>query len=310
MTYNEEHWKLQPAEQINFALDKLPKGEERDVFITTTDENGKAHGFKSDKYKAILVNNKLIDIPTQRYVLKQHVDAFRPIIEGLVVSGIKDFQFALWHTESRANLNIFVGEAEDGVKFGFKCTNSFDRSLAIHFGAKATQLKKSIEVVEKEHVLVWGYREICANGMIAKIPLKTCKYLDAVEVTKIKELLRESGRIIHIGKDIDTKLDSMQYVVEAFILLKEPLNRMIIDAKKHPLSKDEARILIKKYVGKRRMDRYLELYDQEEQSLWGLYNSITYLASHDDNLTTPLRERLLMDGANLLEAELMPEIKK
>jgi hypothetical protein len=295
------HWVLQPAENVNAAIAALPIATEKKIY----DELGNVE----ENWKRIEVDGVTVDIPSKHYVLKQHEQAFRPVIEGLTVSGVENFEFSLWNTRKRAHLAVFVGELEDGVKFGFKVTNSFDRSLAIHFGAKAYQQQKSVEIVERDHVLVWGIRQVCTNGMTMRIPLKTCKYLDTQEVVKIKDLLKMKGRILHVGNDVDKKLESMQYVVEAFTLLKNPLNMMIIDAQNFHLNPIEARELILKYVGKRRMDKYLELWGQEEKTLWGLYNSITFLASHSIEFKSTLREGLLTKAANLLEGELMPEMR-
>lgn len=50
-------------------------------------------------------------------------------------------------------------------------------------------------------------------------------------------------------------------------------------------------------------ERILERYKTEENSLWGLYNAITFVASH--NATIPTMNGLLNKSANLLEKELM-----
>jgi hypothetical protein len=287
---------LQPAEKINDALDKLPVGTEHRLFDS--------EGVEVEGHKLIRVNGKDIDVPSDMYVMKQHREAFRPIIEGMTLRGESDWKFAMWSNNKRANMGVFVGEATDGVKFGFRVTNSFDRTLAINFGMKAAQKQESVRIVEREHVLVWGYRQVCSNGMIAKIPLKTCKYLDAVTITKFKELLSQEGRILHLA-GVDSKLKDMQFIVEAFLLLRNPLNRMIIDAQAMKLDRFKARQFLKKYVVLRRQDEILSRFNMEEQTLWGLVNAATFIASHRSDLSDSVREKRLIEASNLMTGELL-----
>lgn len=297
-------WRTRPANEINMALGELPVAEK--VSIVARREDGGEVG--TGKFKAIIVNGQVIDVPTKHYVLKQHEDVFRPLVEGITVSGLQDWNFMLWADNRRANLVVMVGEATDGVKFGFKATNSFDRSTTIDYGLRALTKNQTVEVVEREHVLVWGYRQVCSNGMVMRVPLKTCKYLDTELVTKVKELLTMNEKIRHYGKDIDAKLECVQFLVEGMLLLRNPINRMIVDAQNHTLNREQAKAFLDKYVGRRRLDRYLELYGREEQTLWGLYNSVTFLASHqEEGLTHTARQGLLMKAATMLEEELMPK---
>ena len=180
---------LNEATTINSEISKLPIAEIKDIIVS---------GKTVENRKAVVVNDEVIDISSSSYVLKQHEDTFRPIISGLTMSGIHDFKYSLYYTLSRARLNIYVDEVS-GVNFGFQCLNSFDRTSSINYGFRAYQKLESIKIVEKTHVLVWGFRKVCSNGMMLKIPLKTSKYLDSVVVTKIRELLSHTNRIIHTG---------------------------------------------------------------------------------------------------------------
>ena len=289
---------MQPAEQVNEALASLPVGELKDVFLYKENAEGKKVGSAISNFKGIVVNGKCIAVPTDKYVLKQHSEAFRPIVEGLTVSGVAQFEFVTWATDKYANISIVVGEGNDTVKFGFKANNRLDGHGAIHFGFEGYNQTETVEL--------WGFRQVCSNGMVVRVPLnEKWDYVDTVTSTKIKQLLSETAKITHIGINVDSKLQAIQYVVEAFLLLKPALNKMIDEAQDYTLSKDEAKKLIKLYVGKRRMDRYMELYGKEEQTLWGLYNSITFLASHDVNLTQGTRDSLLGNAADLLGKQLV-----
>lgn len=294
MTYN--HYNLLEGNRVNECIATLPVATEQKVY---TEKNGRI-----PNRKAILVGNEVVDVVSDRYSIVQHAQAFRPIIEGLTVRGIQNFKFSIWATTTRANMNVFVGKADDGVNFGFKCTNSFNRTSAVNYGFSAKQISQTVEIVEKDHVLVWGMRQVCSNGMVMRVPLKTCKYLDTELVTKVKELLTQRTRLKHVGM-VHSRLEDIQYVVEAFLLLKNPINMMIADAQNYPLSKQRAMFLIQKYVGRRRMDKYLQLYKREEQTLWGLYNAFTFYASHEQGISDSARERKLLQSAELLEKELI-----
>ena len=79
---------------------------------------------------------------------------------------------------------------------------------------------------------------------------------------------------------------------------------MILDAKMHTVTNDDARKLILQYVGKRRLEVYMDLYSKEDATLWGLYNALTFYASHG-NITTSRREKMISVAAEMLEKELI-----
>jgi len=290
-------WKLSSANTINAAIQTLPTSKSEKVFDSK--------GVELEDYRITRVKGEVIDVPSARYVLKQHEEVFRPIIEGVTVSGVKDFKYSLWATNKKANLNIYVGELKDGIRFGFKATNSFDRKSSISYGLRAEREEKGVQIIEKEYVLVWGLRQVCTNGMVIKVPLKSNKYLVAEEVTKVKTLLANYRSIIHTGKKVDEKINEMQYVVEAFLLLRDPMNRMIADSQKMLVGKEKAEKYLEKYVARRQYDKYLEQFGKEEQTLWGLYNAITFVASHEADKSARVREKSLLKAATMLEAELM-----
>jgi hypothetical protein len=297
-------WVMEPAENINKRIAELPTATEVELIRADTKK-------VVETRKAIVVNDTIVNTPTEKYVLVQHEGAFRPIVEGLTVSGVKDFTFSLWHTLGRANLNIMIGEAKDGVKYGFKITNSYDGSHAIRFGYEATKRESYVEIVEKEHVTLWGYRQVCSNGLKIKVPLKSVKYLDAVQRERIKVLLGGKKSMKHLGSDLKDKVTSLQYVVEAMLLLKGPLNMMIIDAQRYKLNKNQAEKLIEKYVMQRKIDMFMDQFEsQRGNDLWSLYNAVTWIASHRKDLSIKQRERYMDKASNLLTGALLAKIKQ
>lgn len=292
-------YKLKEAELINPSLADLPKAELKPLAV---------EGADTSAFKATVVKGKVIDCPTSKYRLIQHEQAFRPIIDGLTVSGVKDYAFTLWADEKRASLSIYIGESEDGVRFGFNAKNSFDRSSAVHYGMKSEKVQEEVQIVEREHVLVWGHRKVCENGLVVKVPLKTTKYLDAITVKRVKELFSTSRSIRHMGDDIFSRIKSVQYLTEGILLLSKPIGMMIRDAQNIHLTQDEAKELLVRYEKRRRLDHYLELYGREEQTLWGLFNAITFFASHkEEGITHKAREKILMRAGDMLTAELLAE---
>lgn len=299
-TQNEYNFfNLQDASSVNASITALPIA--KAVDLVRSDNSGII-----PNRKAIVVNDQVVNIVSDRYALVQHSEAFRPIIEGLVLSGVKDFQYGIWNDAKRAKMNVYVGEAQDGVKFGFNVANTFDSSSPLTVGYSAYQKEDTVEIVEKEHVLVWGYRQVCANGMVVRVPLKATKYLDAVQVTHIKELITKAQSIKHMKGVMNKKLQQVQFITEAILLLQSPLNMMIIDSQKFKVTPEQAELLIKKYVGQRMIDKTLENFRQEQgNDLWSLYNSITYFASHEPALTISRRENFLKKAGNMLTAELI-----
>ena len=197
----------------------------------------------------------------------------------------------MYASRRRAYFNVLVGTADEGIQFGFKCVNSFDGSTAIRYGFKAANVTKYIEVV--------GYRQICSNGMIIRVPLDRADFIRKEERQKIEELLRHKLSIRHT-KSAEEKLKMAQYTVEVFVLLQAPLTRMINAGKMQKIEdKKKALEIIKIYVGKRLSSRIMKQYDKEEETLWGLYNAVTYVASHD-NISLNSRLRLENNSANML----------
>jgi hypothetical protein len=295
---------VKKSDTISAELQALPKAETYDVFARNM-HSSEGEIIAVPGKKAIVVNGEPVAVMSKRYALVQHEQAFRPIVDGLTMRGISDYQYSMWSDNGRASMAVYVGEAADGVKFGFKASNSFDGSSAINFGFKAYQRQETLNIVEKEHVLVWTVRQVCMNGALVRVPLKTCKYLDVETTVKIKEYLSESARIRHVGKVAD-KLQVIQYVTEAFCLLQGPLNMMIIDAQRMAVTPEKAREMVYKYVGLRVREQIVNQYYKDgDFSLWGLFNSVTFLASHGA-MEDDARERLLEKAATMLEAELMP----
>jgi hypothetical protein len=291
-------YELKSGEQINLALSQLPLAIEKAVFVPDHKnlETGRWKLRREKDYKAIEVDGEIVSIPSKHYHLVQHEQAFRPIIEGLTLRGVENFKFSLFANHRRAWLNVFVGNGYDSVNFGFRALNSFDRSTAITFGLSSFIKNKTIELV--------GYRQVCSNGMIVRVPLNNAEFVREEEVTKITQLLNKRMKIRH-SLQADAMLEELQFTVEGFLLMKNPLERIIKKAQMTPLLIDQALELIEKYVGKRKQDRILSQFGKEEQTLWGLYNAMTFIASHTETFNKATKFNTSLEkAATMLEVEL------
>ena len=298
---------LQGAEKVNEAIAQLPKATPLKLWSGDFNAETPDNVLPVENFKAIFVQGEkesgIVNCPTNRYEIVQHEQAIRPIIDALVQSGVRDFDFNAQSTLSWANVNIFVGGAGlDGVKLGFKIGNSFDSSSAVSYGFEATSRSKSIVLV--------GYRLACSNGMKIEVPLDQAELVRPEIREKVTQLLSERTRVLHT-KSADNKIQAIKYVVEAMALLREPAELMIKKAQKWTI--DDTTLfkkLIKLHVGNRFAKKVEHQWnkDSPEDSLWNLYNAMTFVASHDTSLSTTARETLIDKASKMLSTELFPKL--
>lgn len=297
------YWQLMPAEQINPEIAKLPKAEIWNLKASPSKKLQKqglyGDGVLEDvaKYNIVRVNDngKINYInPNVDYNAVQHEKAMRPIIDALTVSGVKDFRFCLTHTYKEASLWLFVGaEGYDGVSVGFEVLNSFCGHKKLNYGVKLDSFKRHIEIV--------GYRQVCSNGAKIRVPLEEAEIVKPEVVTKIKELASMNFSFKHTSSVME-KIEQVKYISEAVALLRQPIENMIKKAEKVKLDKEKLSELIKLHVGKRYKARVLDAQANENNDVWGLFNAITYVASHDKDLEASSRETLLNKANDLLLA--------
>lgn len=284
---------LKNISQINTEIAKLPIAVLEPVVV---------NGVERKQFKAVRVTNAensfdtIAAITSDHYKLVQHHEAFKPVLEGLAMRNA-NYNFALVANHKKAWLNVFVGNGYDSVKYGFRVVNSFDRSTSIRYGLSAFTQTKILELV--------GYRQVCSNGMVVRVDLANAEFVKVEERTQIEHLLARKIAIRHQG-DVNAKLEEVQFVVEAFLLLEKPLERIIKKAEKFEITLEKAEEFIKKYVGRRKLDKILTQFGKEDQPLWGLYNAVTFIASHT-LADIPIKQNTLIEkAATMLERELTP----
>jgi hypothetical protein len=289
------YWEaLKQKDDAESIVKGLPQYYEGQVFSIKNEDKelmpGNPKGFKAIVRKD---TGSIVAVPTGKYTLVQHEEAFMPIVEALNSLG-QPFKIAAIHSNTNAWLNILTTETDDGVSVGFQAMNSVDGSTSLQYGFANFKATRYIELV--------GYRQVCSNGMVVRVPIDNADFVRLEEREKIEVLLRQSIRIIHTGK-AQEKIEQIRYLVEAMALLKEPVARMIKAATMKGIGQMEAEELLKKYIGKRLKAKLLGQFEQEEKTLWGLYNAITFVAAHDNEIKTSTKNSLITKSADLLLAE-------
>jgi len=283
---------MRKSDATKATLKDIPKATLRPIKMRGVDNPKSIMG--------VVVEDRLVSTVSKRYKLVQHSEAFEPIFKGLHRTGTP-YDFALYQTDTKAFLSVFVDEVEledSGIRLGFQALNSIDGTTAIKYLAYSENVSKTIEIV--------GYRLACSNGMKVRVPLEEAEFVRKEVREKVEKLLTMSQKIAHLG-DVEHKIEAVQYVVEAMALLKDPVKRIIEKAKNKKVGKKEAKLLIAQYVGKRLSTQIYNQFYDEEQTIWGLYNAITFVASHGVQPTT--MNGLLNKAADLLEGELAVKTK-
>jgi hypothetical protein len=297
-TKQEFYWEyMRRANETKEVLDNIPTASLQTITAT---EVGAIENPRN--MKAVVVGNRIVASVSKNYQLVQHKDAFKPVFDGLHQTGTP-YEFALFQTDTKAFLNVFVDEIGDngsGIKLGFRVINSIDGRNAISYAIKSETIERSttIELV--------GYRLACQNGLKIRVPLSeaTELRLEKKVVEKVEELIKMATRIVHMGteQEIKVKMEAVQYVTEAMALLKEPISIIIKKAKNKQIGEEEAKRIIALYIGKRMSNRILEKFKEEGNTMWSLYNAITFVASHDCSI--PTMNGLINSSAQMLEKEL------
>lgn len=294
---------LHDASEVNVALDSLPTAEPVKLYYHP---GGVESETEVKNFKGVLVTDNrgfsnIVHCPTNRYTIVQHKEAFRPIIEGMVQAGVQDFKYTMLANHRWAEMNILIGESGyDGVRIGFRVKNSFDGTSAIKYGFDMGRATSHLEVV--------GWRQVCSNGMKIKVPLDQAEIITLDKVTQIRTLLHEHTSIMHTETAFK-KIEAMQYIAEAMSMLRDPVERMIKKAQKWTID-DRIHLekLIKEHVGKRYAQKVADRFARDnDSSLWGLYNAITYIASHNE-LKAISRDHLIDKAADMLNKEMFVEL--
>jgi hypothetical protein len=297
-------YKVFSGDKINAELAKLPIAVLKPVYAYNTETLQYDHlADKAAVYSGVEGSPKeYASVVGGNYGLVQHDPAFRPIIEGLTQAGIKDFRFSLQHWRKGALLNIYVDnpiQEGSGVYLGFSAYNSFCGHHAFTYGFDFSNTGKAqIEVI--------AWRQVCENGAKIIVDLANAQFVTLEIKSKLDSYLSEVRKLRHT-KSIIGKLQEMQYITEAVSLLKVPIESMIKSAGLIEIEdQDKLKKLIKQHVGKRYASKVEEEYNKAgyNNTIWDLFNAITYIASHDEKVTFTGRQLLEEKAAKMLLYEI------
>jgi hypothetical protein len=287
------------AADLNGALQALPKAQVTKLRSVFGEEDSLSEPVPN--FNAIRVTDSkgrvsYVNCPTPKYRLVQHWDAFRPMIDAMVQAGVQEFDWTLKQCPQWADLNIFVhGSGHDSVELGFRMSNSFDGNSGLIYGVNMNKSKRYVEVV--------GYREVCKNGMVAQVPLDAAEFVRPEIRKQVEGLLSSMTNIPHLSRAED-KIQRVKWTIEAVALLREPVEAMIKAGQDFKIADPKVlERLVKAHVGSRFKKRVLEQYEKEASDLWGLFNAMTHVASHDPEIKVASRETLMQKAAQMLRVE-------
>jgi hypothetical protein len=309
------HYAMHKASELPEYMSLLPTALPRRVYVGTEliPSSGQAavepHVWLKS-YKAIESNDpfsgkgSIVAITSDGYEIVQHSQAFRPILEALTVKYGDKYLWDGHVNARRCSMRFFViPQGFDGVALGFSVTNSFDRSTSLSYGFEMSNMSDSyIELV--------GYRQVCSNGMKIRVPLDQAEFVRKELRVRIESILSQVKRIIHTSA-AKKRIEEIQYISEAMVLLQAPVEAMIKKAMKIEVTHAMVEDKIKQWVGIRRKAKLIEQFDKQgDYSLWGLYNALTFVASHGEIKNASARERLLDQAAIMLERELTVKVEQ
>ncbi len=99
-------------------------------------------------------------------------------------------------------------------------------------------------------------------------------------------------------------MEAFKYIAEGLTLLKKPMNAMIKAGQELKINPEEITPILKRHLAERYHEKVANQFQDEQQNLWGLYNAVTYVASHDPAYKEQTKQLMLEKAANMLTIEL------
>jgi hypothetical protein len=282
---------------MNCKITELPRAEIVDLFYNDD-------GYKQiDKKKGVLQNEEIIATVSPYYHLVQHQDAFNLAIKELEVP--KDSKIECSWYKGKASMRVFfeelkIDDGKMGINMAFEIKNSYDGSTALGLSVKRNFMEKG-----EKYITFYGLRQICSNGMKIKIPLSEMlpqevdrmKPEDVIAEEK-QDILKQTekefvGSVKHIGKDFGIKYENLfQMAKLAVPLIEEKI--------KYAMKKSITEVEFIKWLDKMNFTQkaikgILVRYKNQEDNVWGAYNSITEYSSHD--IKSEIQKERLIDKA-------------
>jgi hypothetical protein len=267
---------------MNCKINELPRAEIVDLFYNDGDYK------QIDKKKGVLQNEEIIATVSPYYHLVQHEDAFNLALKELEVPQDNKLECS-WH-KGKARMRVFfdelkINDGKMGIDMAFEINNSYDGSTALGLSMKRNFLEKG-----EKHIVFYGLRQICSNGMKIKIPLSEMlpQEIDKMKPENViaeekQDVLNQSqkefvGSVKHIGKDFGMKYKNLFEMAKIAIpIIEEKIKHAI---EKNITNEEFMLWLQDRMFTKKSIKGILERYDNQDENVWGAYNAITEYASH------------------------------
>jgi len=237
------HEKFNSIEELEVLLEKTDNAEIKPWF----NENGE----ESKDYCRIwntTRNHIEASVPFNRGKVVQHRDAFKPLTNALREQQGADM-FGFFHNhQGRVIVEVLFNNAivndgsEGGIKLGLRFTNDYSQ----------LNLKGNN----------FGYRSYCSNGMsLGKVLFNEI----SVSHKNIAGINKEILSFIDTALNKTTLLEGIIEKAKADVLMNE---------------EDALRILVGEVSGERKARKMLELMEEQNYTMYNLYNCITNYCTH------------------------------
>lgn len=258
--------------ELQVIANTLDTAQERTILIKnpeTTTPN------KTERYKAIwnLQKDNLSCIATKRYKIIQHNESITQFVQvmnnlGLSVHGVvRDLGDKVIVEALFDNLSIEDGQK--GIMLGVRLVNSYDMSHS--FTGE-----------------LFAYRLICTNGMV------------------LGKALGVKFRRVHIG-NIDVR-KQLRVFIRQSADSSEQLKNLINISMKDSIEWKQAKLLMEELITRKKYRELiitkLKKLNQNELTRWDIYNVLTDIATHGDEITERLREWLQKQAQTVLTTPL------
>jgi|TARA_R100001530_G_scaffold62534_1_gene44989 hypothetical protein len=235
----------------------LDMATERDVWTTQKDAPIYEQGTISTKslsHKGIwnIDKNHLSCIASKNYKIIQHKEAFGQLFDTFGRLGVK--------VTGRINndgdrvvgdflFESMVDDGQKGIKMGMRIKNSYNKTQSL-----------SAEL--------FAFRLICSNGMVLGRAIKGVKL-----------------RRVHLGS-FDVRKEMESFITKA-INSNEDLKMIVNNAMSDTLEWEYCKTILKRVIDvkKYRETIIFELSEIDKVTRWDIYNAITHLATHGENLS-------------------------
>lgn len=215
---------------------------------------------KADKYKGVwnIDNNSLACIASKDYAIVQHDDVVKQFVEVLQVLGLNGSGHAR-NMRDRVEVKFLfdgldlIGDDAKGIKLGVRIVNSYNKTHCLHGE-------------------LYAWRMVCSNGMMLG---------SAINGVVLKRT--------HVG-EIDVRKEIRNFIKEA-IESSERLKKLVSIAMEDTLEWDYCTKILNEICYQQKYRDWIEkrlqhLHDNGQQiTRWDIYNMITELATHGDEIS-------------------------